>query len=199
MKLHVQHLNRLWKDLPHEEFEVRLQRISNSLIEQIDTLSGIATEFSNFAKMPDPVIEDVDLVSVLRNCVELYSNENSATVLMQSEYNTVLIKADKDQLLRVFNNLIKNALQAIPHDREGKVSIGLTYEKNTFVVRIEDNGKGISENDREKIFIPNFTTKNSGMGLGLAMVKKIVEGMDGNIWFESQLDKGTCFYIAFKK
>ena len=149
--------------------------------------------------MPDPVIEDVDLVSVLRNCVELYSTESSATVLMQSEYNTVLIKADKDQLLRVFNNLIKNALQAIPQDREGAVSIGLTYEKNTFVVRIEDNGKGISENDREKIFIPNFTTKNSGMGLGLAMVKKIVEGMDGNIWFESQLDKGTCFYIAFKK
>ena len=199
MKLHVQHLNRLWKDLPHEEFEERLQRISSSLIEQIDTLSSIATEFSNFAKMPDPIIEDVDLVNVLRNCVELYSNENSAAVTLQSEYNTVLIKADKDQLLRVFNNLIKNAIQAIPENRKGKVTIGLTYENNAFVVRIEDNGKGISENDREKIFIPNFTTKNSGMGLGLAMVKKIVEGMNGSIWFESQPDKGTCFYIAFKK
>lgn len=199
MKLNVQYLNRLWKEIPREEFEERLTRISKSLIEQIDALSSIATEFSNFAKMPDSLIEDVDLVEILKNCVELYSDENTANVQLETDFNIVIIKADKDQLLRVFNNLIKNAIQAIPEERKGEIKVGLTFNTKDFLVTVKDNGKGISENDKEKIFIPNFTTKNSGMGLGLAMVKKIIEGMDGRIWFESEEGKGTCFYIAFKK
>ncbi|MFM7023652.1 MAG: sensor histidine kinase [Flavobacteriales bacterium] len=199
MKLNVQHLNRLWKDVPREEFEERLTRISKNLIEQIDALSAIATEFSNFAKMPDPVMEEVDLVEVLRNCEELYSDESTTTVKLETDYNLLLIKADKDQLLRVFNNLIKNAIQAIPEERKGEVKVGLIFNGKSFVTSVSDNGKGIDENDKEKIFIPNFTTKSSGMGLGLAMVKKIVEGMEGRIWFESEVGKGTCFYIEFKK
>ncbi|MCX6183114.1 MAG: HAMP domain-containing sensor histidine kinase [Bacteroidetes bacterium] len=199
MKLNVQHLNRLWKDAPREEFEERLVRISKSLIEQIDALSSIATEFSNFAKMPDPIIDDVDLVEVLRNSVQLYSDENTAKVELETDYNILVIKADKDQLLRVFNNLIKNAIQAIPEERKGEIKVRLIFNGEAFLVMVVDNGKGISENDKEKIFIPNFTTKSSGMGLGLAMVKKIIEGMNGRIWFESQEGKGTCFYIEFKK
>ena len=181
MKLNVQYLNRLWKDAPREEFEERLTRISKSLIEQIDALSSIATEFSNFAKMPDPVMEDVDLVEVLKNCVHLYSDESTANIQLETDYNILIIKADKDQLLRVFNNLIKNAIQAIPDDRKGEIKVRLIFNGKAFLVSINDNGKGISENDKEKIFIPNFTTKSSGMGLGLAMVKKIVEGMNGRI------------------
>ncbi|MFZ9846663.1 MAG: sensor histidine kinase [Flavobacteriales bacterium] len=195
MKLNVQYLKRLYKDIPQDEFEERLTKISNSLIEQIDTLSNIATEFSNFARMPDPVLEEVDMLSVLENCQQLYSDKEEVKINIENHAKNTLVKADKDQMLRVFNNLVKNAIQSIPEDRSGKIEMILKNLNNKIIIEIRDNGKGISEDVKEKIFIPNFTTKNSGMGLGLAMVKKMIEGIDGKIWFESTENIGTTFYI----
>ncbi len=195
MKLNVQYLKRLYKDIPQEEFEERLTKISNSLIEQIDTLSNIATEFSNFARMPDPVLEEIDMLSVIENCEQLYSDKEEVKISIQNIAENTLVKADKDQMLRVFNNLVKNAIQSIPEGRSGNIEMNLKNLNNKIIVEIRDNGKGISEDDKEKIFIPNFTTKNSGMGLGLAMVKKMIEGIDGKIWFESTENIGTTFYI----
>ena len=195
MKLNVQYLKRLYKNIPQEEFEERLTKISSSLIEQIDTLSNIATEFSNFARMPDPILEEVDMLSVLENCEQLYSDKEDVKINIENVAQNTKVKADKDQMLRVFNNLVKNAIQAIPEDRKGKIEIQLKNLNDKIIIEIRDNGKGISEYDKEKIFIPNFTTKNSGMGLGLAMVKKMIEGIDGKIWFESTENIGTTFFV----
>ena len=195
MKLNVQYLKRLWKDVPQQEFEERLNKISNSLIEQIDTLSNIATEFSNFARMPDPILEEVDMLNIVENCQQLYSDKEDIKISIENLAKNTFVKADKDQMLRVFNNLVKNAIQAIPENRGGKINIRIKNVEERIIIEINDNGKGISEHDKEKIFIPNFTTKNSGMGLGLAMVKKMIEGIDGKIWFESKLDIGTTFFI----
>ena len=195
MKLNVQYLKRLYKDIPQEEFEERLSKISSSLIEQIDTLSNIATEFSNFARMPDPILEEVDMLSVIGNCEQLYSDKEEVKINIENVAQNTKVKADKDQMLRVFNNLVKNAIQAIPEDRKGKIEIQLKNLNDKIIIEIRDNGKGISEYDKEKIFIPNFTTKNSGMGLGLAMVKKMIEGIDGKIWFESTENIGTTFFV----
>lgn len=195
MKLNVQYLKRLWKDVPQQEFEERLNKISSSLIEQIDTLSNIATEFSNFARMPNPQLEEVDMLHIVQNCEQLYSDIENIKISIENNANNTLVKADKDQMLRVFNNLIKNAIQAIPDDRSGKIEMKLKNLNDKIIIEICDNGKGINEDNKEKIFIPNFTTKNSGMGLGLAMVKKMIEGIDGKIWFESSENAGTTFYI----
>jgi nitrogen fixation/metabolism regulation signal transduction histidine kinase len=195
MKLNVQYLKRLYKDIPQEEFEERLTKISSSLIEQIDTLSNIATEFSNFARMPDPILEEVDMLSVIENCEQLYSDKEDVKINIENVAQNTKVKADKDQMLRVFNNLVKNAIQAIPEDRKGKIEIQLKNLNDKIIIEIMDNGKGISDDDKEKIFIPNFTTKNSGMGLGLAMVKKMIEGIDGKIWFESTENIGTTFFV----
>jgi signal transduction histidine kinase len=104
--------------------------------------------------------------------------------------------ADKEQLIRVFNNLIKNATQAIPEGTRGKINIILNKENDQFLVSISDNGSGISEDVLDKIFMPNFTTKTGGMGLGLAMVKNIVETVNGRIWFETKSNAGTTFYVS---
>ena len=104
--------------------------------------------------------------------------------------------ADKDQLLRVFNNLIQNAIQAIPEGRKGKVEVALKKNNSSVIVSVKDNGTGIDAEVMDKIFVPNFTTKTTGMGLGLAMVKNIVEGCDGKIWFETKQDEGSTFYVS---
>ncbi len=195
MKLNVQYLTRLYNDISKEEFEERLTKISKSLIDQIDTLSNIATEFSNFARMPDPILETVDMLNIIENCQQLYSDKEEVNIYVENNAINTLIKGDKDQMLRVFNNLVKNAIQAIPEGRTGKISLQLKNINDKILVEIQDNGKGISEEDKDRIFIPNFTTKNSGMGLGLAMVKKMIEGIDGKIWFESTENIGTTFFV----
>jgi len=199
MKLSIQHLSRSIK-LADEDSEVRLQRVTKSLIEQIDALTKIANEFANFAKMPKAKEIELDLSEVLTNSVAVFAeydqHDFSLTIEPKSE---ALIWADKDLLLRVFNNLIKNALQSVAVGSTGNIKIVLTEQKDSYTVSVKDNGVGIKPTEKDKIFVPYFTTKSKGTGLGLAMSKQIIEGMKGNIWFESQMDVGTTFFITFPK
>ena len=107
-----------------------------------------------------------------------------------------IISADRDQLLRCFNNLLKNAIEALPQGRAGVININNLVTEKNILLSIRDNGKGIPENLREKIFEPNFTTKSSGTGLGLAFVKNSIENAGGKVWFETAIDEGTTFYIS---
>ncbi len=195
MKLSVQFLQRSWLD-EDSNFEKKLDKYTQALIDQINTLSNIANEFSSFAKMPKPKNTLVNLVEKLENTINLFShNEN---VELNSEFNNlkiINIIADKEQMSRVFNNLIKNAIQAIPSDRHGQISVSLEKLNGNALVKFMDNGGGISDDQKEKLFIPNFTTKSTGMGMGLPIVKEIIENADGEIWFESTLNKGTTFFI----
>ncbi|MBK6840545.1 MAG: HAMP domain-containing histidine kinase [Bacteroidetes bacterium] len=106
-----------------------------------------------------------------------------------------VVYADKDQLIRVFSNLLKNAIQSIPAGKEGRIEVVAKEESNGILVSIQDNGIGIKPDEQEKIFRPNFTTKSSGMGLGLAMVKNIIENTGGKIWFTSISGQGSTFYV----
>jgi nitrogen fixation/metabolism regulation signal transduction histidine kinase len=198
MKLGVQHLQRAWND-NHPNKDEMIKRISNTLIEQIETLSNIATEFSNFAKLPKPEFENVNLTSVINTTVDLYSRTEMMNIELNKPESDIFISGDKDQLLRVFSNLIKNAVQAIPDGKMGEIQIDLIDEKEFWTVKVADNGTGIPDHLIEKIFVPNFTTKSSGTGLGLAMVKSMVEGMGGSISFETKLGEGTVFLLRFAK
>ncbi|MBL7913942.1 MAG: HAMP domain-containing histidine kinase [Bacteroidia bacterium] len=196
MKLGVQHLQRAWKE-QSPNLESIMQRFSQTLIEQIDTLSNIATEFSNFAKMPKANNEETDIALILRNCVTLYGENESATITYyEHKSGPFMAYADKEQMMRVFSNLLKNAIQAIPDDRKGHVHVEIKTEGSKLVASIKDNGVGIPEEERGKIFTPNFTTKTGGTGLGLAMVKNIVEQAGGAVWFESEPGTGTTFFVS---
>ncbi|MEM9025108.1 MAG: ATP-binding protein, partial [Bacteroidota bacterium] len=197
MKLSVQHLLRSYKDNP-ENWGDRLSRFSTTIIEQIDTLSVIASEFSNFAKMPKAVNERLNLREVLSNSVDLFRDQPGLVVHDQSirEGGAVPVYADKDQLTRVFNNLLKNAKQAIPEGRKGKLEVYLRQRNDLATVEIKDNGTGIPPERIDRIFQPNFTTKTSGMGLGLSMVKNMVEEAGGRVWFQTEIDQGTSFFVT---
>ena len=200
MKLHLQHLKRVF-DADPEQAKPMMDRVSKTLIEQIDGLSRIASEFSNFAKMPQAVNVTFVLNSLLESVHELFHKEAEENVLLTLDLcsEKISVFADREQLMRVFNNLIKNAIQAIPEDRNGDIYLILEASEKFAVVKIVDNGEGIPEDKRDHVFQPSFTTKNSGMGLGLAMSKNIVEAANGRIWFETEAGKGTTFFVELPR
>ena len=194
MKLGIQQLERVIKDNPADLNE-RFERTAKTLIEQIDTLTKIADEFSNFAQMPTAYEVEFSLIPVIETTIDLFKEEVVSISLAKSDVEEVQVTADKDQISRVFNNLIKNAIQAIPETIEGKIVISVKQDVESIIIEVKDNGNGISEDKKSKIFVPNFTTKSTGMGLGLAMVKNIIENAHGEIWFETKEGIGTSFFV----
>lgn len=198
MKLSVQHFQRSF-DPSDPRSKEKMQRLFASLIEQIDALTNIANEFSNFAKMPKANEEELDLVPVLYKIIELYQNDEVKIHLSLEKLEQVSLFADKDLLIRVFNNLIKNAIQATEEGEFTEIEIAIKEEVNQYLIAIKDNGSGIPDELKDKMFVPNFTTKSTGSGLGLAMTRQIITSLHGNIWFESEQGKGTTFYIELPK
>ena len=197
MKLSVQQLQRAHRE-KKEDFDEMFKKLSGTLIEQIDRLSYIASAFSNFARLPKMKNEPVDLVKLLQDVIYLFRAQHDITFDMQlPEKKEVWVYADKDLLESVFTNLIKNAIQALAGKEEGRVEVFFRLLEQEGVVRVhvKDNGEGIPEGVGERLFEPNFTTKSSGMGMGLAIVKKIIEDAGGRVWYESNEEGGTTFIV----
>ncbi len=193
MKLSVQHLQRTLQHQNEKDREF-VNRISDTLIQQIDTLSNIATAFSDFAKMPQASPSLINSDHVLLPLVDLYREIPELVINVTGSGEIVL--ADKDYLNRIFSNILKNALQAIPDDRKGEIAIDTKKVGNDVQITISDNGIGIPDNKKALIFVPNFTTKSSGMGLGLAMAKDLIDQSGGTITFISEDGKGSSFVVS---
>ncbi len=196
LKLGVQLLERSWRE-NDPKFDQKFERFIHSFIEQIDSLSTIASEFSNFAKMPDTKFDRVDILEVIEKVIPIYSSNPAVGVFFKypKEIKRLIVLGDRDQLLRSFTNLIKNAIEAKP---SGKciIQLQVSVQGERISIAIRDNGNGIREEVRERIFQPNFTTKSSGTGLGLAFVKQTVESMHGIIYYETRINRGTTFFIT---
>ena len=195
MKLNIQYLERTTKESPERAHEM-IQRISSSLIEQIDNLSQIASEFSNFATMPLATNEKISLNEIVETIHDLFRKRDDMDINMIEPIDDLYIFADKNHLIRIFNNLLKNAIQAIPDDRRGKIEIELKRQGNDAIIRISDNGTGIPDEMKDKVFTPNFTTKSSGTGLGLAIAANMIDSFNGRIYFETYNGKGTDFFVS---
>lgn len=194
MKLNIQLLERVVNSDP-ERAQRMVPRVCQTLIEQIDSLAHIASEFSTFAKMPVAHKEYLQINELVQNAYNLFREEENVQLTLDMTKEICVVHADKTQIMRVLNNLLKNAIQAIPDDQPGKVHVQLARVHQTIIIKVSDNGCGIPEEQAEDIFVPNFTTKSSGTGIGLAMSKTIVEMANGQIYFVSEVDKGTDFYV----
>ena len=172
LKLGLQLLDKSWKD-KDPKFDQKFERFSKSFVEQIESLSSIASEFSAFAKMPDTRLEHINLFEILTQAVTIFKHMDNVRITYTVPEAPFILNADRDQLLRCFNNLLKNAIEATRPDHEGVIEINHLVTSKNMLLTIKDNGNGIPEELREKIFEPNFTTKSSGTGLGLAFVKKL--------------------------
>lgn len=199
MKLTLQHLDRQIRDsdISTEELKEKVAKINGNMIEQIESLSRIASDFSKFARPMEQEFAEVDVNIILQNVADLYSNEPSITVKLDLNQNPLLINGVKDELQRVFINLVKNGIEAIPKRKRGTISIKSQHANHKAIIEVSDNGQGISKENQHSIFVPNFSTKSSGTGLGLAISKKVIEEHDGEISFTSTPGKGTTFSLTF--
>lgn len=194
MKLSIQHLQRMSGSDP-SELKSRLDRISKTLLEQFNNLDNIANSFSNFASMPTASNEKLILNEVVESVHDLFRKRDDILITLSEPITDLYIYADRNHVVRVLNNIVKNAIQSIPNDRHGEVHIGLTQEDSNALIEVKDNGIGIPDHMKDKVFTPNFTTKNSGTGLGLAISANMIEAFNGRIFFETAVGKGTRFYI----
>lgn len=197
MKLTIQQLQRT-KNAGDERFDDYFRKSTITLIEQIDNLSRIAVTFSNFARMPEANFVKVDIAAKLYSVFQLFANNHRLIAITYSGNEAdIFVKADSEQLTQVFNNLLKNAIQSIPSGRRGQVQIRISNTVNKVMIEIIDNGTGIPDDLIDKLFTPNFTTKSTGMGLGLSIVKNIVEMSGGEISFRTESGVGTSFSLSF--
>ncbi len=195
MRLTVQSFQRKFDPLD-ENIHQKLDEYSKTLIQQIDTMSTIAGAFSNFAKMPAQQNEMLNVVEIVDLSLDIF---NEDYITFQSDKKELVAKFDRTQLIRVVTNLIKNGIQAIPEGQTPKILVTVSEENEMVKIMVSDNGIGITEENKPKVFEPKFTTKTSGMGLGLPMVKNIVETYGGTITFVSQKGSGTIFTVEFPK
>ena len=195
MRLSVQSFEQRF-DPKDSSIKEKLNEFSKSLIQQIDTMSSIASAFSNFAEMPKQKREQLNVIEVVKLALDIF-NEEFIHYFHKEE--VLIAQLDKTQLIRVVTNLVKNAIQALENYENPKIEVKVSEENSNIMITIADNGKGIPEEDKNKIFEPKFTTKSSGMGLGLPMVKNIVEAYNGNITFTSEINRGTVFTVTIPK
>jgi len=199
MRLSVQYLEKSFndgagRDLYSDNWRNKLSEFSKTMIQQIDTLTRIANSFSDFASLNVQNEEPFYIEEEIRRIVNLFKNNNVAFVSSGKHLNKVEVCIDKSHLTRVLNNLVKNSLQAAKENVPLKVVVELKATQENCMVAVSDNGTGIPESAQDRVFEPNFTTKNSGMGLGLAMVKKIIDDFGGSIDYSTS-NKGTIFHL----
>lgn len=197
MRLTVQSFQRKF-DPNDPEIQQKLNEYSNTIIQQIDTMSSIASAFSTYATMPAQKDETLNVVKITKLALDIF---NEDYIYFFSEEKEIVARFDRTQLIRVITNLIKNSIQAIEqlYPEEPRIEVQVTTNQSSVSISVRDNGVGVSEENKDKVFEPKFTTKSSGMGLGLAMVKNIVETYNGSISLDSSLENGTTFTVSFPK
>ena len=193
MRLTVQSFQRKFE--PNDpEIKQKMKDYSETLIQQIDTMSAVASAFSNFASMPAQQNETLNVVEVVELALDIF---NEDYLVFEKEFDEIIAEIDRTQLIRIITNLVKNAIQSIPDQQENKsILVRVEQIEKMVVITVKDNGMGIKEEDQNRIFEPKFTTKNSGMGLGLSIIKNIIENYKGSITFETQYGQGTSFIVS---
>ena len=196
MMLNVQYLQKAWTD-GAEDYEVRMHRITEGLKEQITVLSHTADQFSTFATINETTLVHLELKTIINDVISIFNSSRNITFKQVFITENNIILADKTQMIRILNNVYKNAIQAIGDQLEGQITTELNTTATAANMIISDDGCGIKPEELNSIFEPHFTTKSSGMGLGLSLVKKMVENVGGEISVKSDLHKGSTFSIVF--
>ena len=195
MRLSVQSFQRKF-DPSDPDVKHKVEEYSKTLIQQIDTMSSIASAFSNFAKMPAQKNEQLNVVEVIELALDIFAEDN---ISFKTEAKEIIATFDRTQLIRVVTNLVKNAIQAVPENKIPEIGVYVYQDDENVIFTVSDNGNGVSEENKSKVFEPKFTTKTSGMGLGLPMIKNIVETYNGSITFVSEEFVGSTFKVSFPK
>jgi signal transduction histidine kinase len=177
------------------EIKEKLTEFSESMIQQIDTMSSIASAFSNFAQMPKAVWENLNLVEEVKKALDIF---HESYISYNPEKKVIMAQLDKIHLTRIITNLITNSIHALKNTPDPQIDVRIKDFEDHVLIEVEDNGDGIRQEDAAMVFEPKFTTKSSGMGLGLPMVRNLLEAYNGSISFVSEEGK-TIFSVTLPK
>ena len=191
IKLTLQKLERISESDPQRN--EKLKKAIASILAQVDSLDDVATSFSTFAKMPEPIMDNIELIELVKNTINLH--DQVASISFNTDLIEVYVYADKQLLGRIFSNILLNSIQAARPNLQPVIEVSLNKNEHAILIRFSDNGVGIDESASEKIFLPHFSTKQSGSGLGLAIARQGMQQMGGRIFFESTLGIGSTFFI----
>ena len=192
MKLTIQNFERKF-DPADPDIRDKVKHLSRTLVDQIDLVATVASAFSQFAQLPEKNNEIFDLNKEIKNIINVFSDEK---IYFHSNRDIIMIEMDKIYLSRIITNLVANSRQAKHDDRENIINLDVEQRQKRVIITVDDNGTGIPEELYDRIFEPNFTSKTSGTGLGLTMVRKMVEDYKGEISVKSELGKGSTFTIS---
>lgn len=192
MKLTVQNFERKF-DPNDPDIHKKVKHLSKTMVDQIDLVATVANAFSQFAQLPEKNNEVFNLNKEVKNIINIFSDEK---IYFHSNKDKIMVEMDKIYLSRIITNLVSNASQANDEGRENIINVDVEQRQKRIIITVEDNGVGIAEEHYGRIFEPNFTSKSSGMGLGLTMVRKMVEDYKGEITVKSEFGKGTTFTIS---
>lgn len=192
MKLTIQNFDRKF-DPNDPDIAEKVKKMSQSMVSQIDLISKVATAFSQFAQLPKRNDEVLNLNNELHNILRIFNDDK---IFVHANKENIIIQMDRIYLSRIITNLVKNALQAIDDEKKFIINVDVEQVNKRINILVEDNGIGIAEEMKSRIFEPNFTSKNTGMGLGLTMVRKMIEEYQGTITFKSEVGIGTTFFIS---
>jgi len=195
MRLSVQSFQRRL-DPNDPDLQKKINEFSSMLITQIDTMSQVANAFSDYATLPKAQLQKEDIVELTKRAVNVFEQENIGFI---SSEQSLLVQLDRTQWIRVMTNLIQNGIQSVGSENNPQIQVTIEAKAKWVLVRVNDNGEGIEEENKEKIFEPKFTTKTKGMGLGLGIVKNIISSHNGQITFKSKIGVGTSFEIKIPK
>lgn len=195
MRLTVQSLDHQF-DPKDPDIKEKIHEFCESMVQQIDTMSSIASAFSNFAQMPNTNKEKLNIVEEVKKALDIF---HEPYISYSPEASEIIAKIDKIQLTRIVTNLVTNAIHALENTEDPYIKVSVSDKGNKVLIKVKDNGIGIEKSDASKIFEPKFTTKSSGMGLGLPMVKNIVEAYNGSITFVSKAEEKTVFSVSLPK
>ena len=195
MRLTVQSFDHNF-DPSDPDIQPKMHEFCESLIQQIDIMSEISSAFSSFAQMPHANKEKLNVVEEVKKSLDIF---HESYIKYQPAKEEIITKVDKIQLTRIVTNLVTNAIHALQNIEDPSIIVRVSETQRHVSIEVEDNGKGIDKVDAPKIFEPKFTTKSSGMGLGLPMVKNIVEAYNGSITFDSQVNEKTVFSVSLPK
>ena len=195
MRLTVQSLDHEF-DPQDPDIKEKMHEFCESMIQQIDIMSSIASAFSNFAQMPNTNKVKLNIVEEVKKSLDIF---HESYISYHPQKSEIITNIDKIQLTRIVTNLVTNAIHALQNTEDPYIKVGITEKGREVLIRVEDNGMGIEQSDASKIFEPKFTTKSSGMGLGLPMVKNIVEAYNGSITFVSTVNEKTVFSVSLPK
>ncbi|MCE3077220.1 sensor histidine kinase [Chryseobacterium gwangjuense] len=192
MKLTIQNFERKF-DPADPNIGEKVKQMSKTMVDQIDLIATVASAFSEFAKLPEKNNEVINLNKEVEDILRVFNDDS---IFIHSNKSNIMISMDRIYLSRIITNLVTNAKQAQSDERKMIINVDVEQHQRRVMVSVQDNGVGIPENMYERIFEPNFTSKSSGMGLGLSMVRKMIEDYKGEIVVKSEVGKGSTFIIT---